>query len=73
MGLAVLVHHLEGHVLAVLLHGLVTPFAADQTLGVKDGVLGIGGELILGGIADEALALLGEGDVGRSDTVACKN
>lgn len=70
MGLAVLLDHLEGHVLAILLDGLVTPFAADETLGIEDGVLGVGGQLVLGGITDQALALLGECDVGRSDTVA---
>lgn len=37
-------------------------------LDVEDGVGGVGGGLVLGRVTDEAF-LLGEGDVGRSDTV----
>lgn len=71
VGLAVLLDHLEGHVLAVLLHGLVRPLAANETLGIEDGVLGVGGQLVLGGITDKALAILGESDVRGRDTVTC--
>jgi hypothetical protein len=67
--LRVLVDHLEGEVLEVMLDRGVAPLAADQTLGVKDCVLRVGGQLILGGVADQTLSLGGEGDVGRRDTV----
>ena len=69
MGLAVLLDHLKGEVFDVVLDGGLAPRATDQTLGVKDGVLGVGRQLVLGGISDETLALGGESDVGRGDTV----
>ena len=38
--------------------------AADQALDREEGVFGIGDRLALGRLADEALAVLGEGDDG---------
>lgn len=38
-------------------------------LDIEHGALGVGGVLVLGGVTDEAL-LIGEGNVGRSDTVS---
>ncbi len=40
-GLAVLLDELEGEVLGVLLEVGLAPLAADETLGVEDGVLGV--------------------------------
>jgi len=42
--------------------------ATDKTLGIENGVGGVHGSLVLGGITDETL-LLGEGNVRRSGTV----
>ena len=42
--------------------------AADQALGVEDGVGRVDGGLVLGGVADKALRV-GEGDVGRGGAV----
>jgi hypothetical protein len=43
--------------------------AADQSLGVEDGVLGVHGDLVLGGITNQTLGV-GETDEGRSGSVA---
>ena len=53
---------LEGPVLHVGLDGSVGELAADQALGVEDGVEGVEGDLVLGGVTDEAFGV-GERDV----------
>ena len=53
---------LVGDELLVLLDHRVVEAAADQALDREDGVLGIGHRLALGRLADEALAVVGEGD-----------
>mmetsp|Transcript_26717 Transcript_26717/g.85792 ORF Transcript_26717/g.85792 Transcript_26717/m.85792 type:complete len:258 (+) Transcript_26717:1574-2347(+) len=67
--LGVLVDDLVRDELGIALHLLVRELAADEALHVVDGALGVGGGLVLGGVADEALGV-GEGDVGRGDAVA---
>merc|ERR1719370_2671166 len=52
MGLGVLVDQLEGEELDVGLDGLVSELAPNETLGIEDSVLGVGGQLVLGGVAD---------------------
>ena len=70
MGLSVFVDYFEREVFDVVLNGLIGPFASNQSFGVKYGVLWVGGELILGCVAYQTLALGGKGHIGRSDTVA---
>jgi hypothetical protein len=52
---AVLLDDLEGPVLGVVLDHGVGELAADQTLGVEDGVGGVHGDLVLGSITDQTL------------------
>lgn len=44
--------HLEGEVLDVMLHSRISPGAANQSLGIKNCVLRVGGELVLGSITN---------------------
>ena len=53
MGLGLLLDNLEGKVLDIALDVLVAPLTTDQTLGVEHGVLGVGGQLILGSISNK--------------------
>ena len=55
-------HDLVGDELLVLLDHRIVEAAADQALDREDGVLGIGDRLALGRLADEPLAVVGEGD-----------
>jgi hypothetical protein len=56
-------------VLHVRLDLSVVELAADKTLGVEDGVVGVHGDLVLGGVADETLRV-GERDVRGRGAVA---
>jgi len=53
----------------LLARDLLVP-AAHEALDGVDGVLGVGDLLVLGGLADESLLLLGEADDGGGDAVA---
>merc|ERR1719357_1210244 len=52
MRLGVLLNKLEGEELDVSLDGLVGELTSDETFGVEDCVLGVGGQLVLGGVTD---------------------
>ena len=52
VGLAVLLDDLEGPVLHVLLNFWVVNLAANESLGVEDGIFRICGKCIPGGISD---------------------
>lgn len=73
-GLAALVDNLEGEVLHVSLDLGVGELATNQSLGVEDGVLGVHGDLVLGGITNQTLGV-GEGNErrGRSVTLVVGN
>jgi NAD-dependent glutamate dehydrogenase len=68
-GLASLVDDLEGEVLHVGLNLGIGELAANQALGVEDGVVGVHRDLVLRGVSDETLRVV-EGDIAGSDTVA---
>ena len=68
-GLATTVDDLEGEVLHVGLDLSIAELAADQTLGVEDGVVGVHGDLVLGGITDQTLGV-GEGNERGGGAVA---
>ncbi len=68
--LVVLLDQRERKQLLVVLHRLVRPQSSDETLCVKDGVLWVRRQLILGGVTDETLTLRRESDVRRRDTVS---
>jgi hypothetical protein len=55
-------HDRVGHQLGVLLGHRIVEAAADQALHREDGVVAIGHGLALGRLADQTLAVLGEGD-----------
>jgi hypothetical protein len=55
--LSALVDDLEREVLHISLHLSVRELAADQALGIEDGVLRVHGNLILGSISDETLSI----------------
>jgi len=67
-GLVVTVDDLEGPVAHILLDGRVVETTADKTLGVKEGVLGVHRNLVLGSITDKTLGV-GEGNIGGGSTV----
>ena len=67
--LLVLVYHLEREVLYILLHRLVRPPTTDHSLHVKDRVLWVGRQLVLGCVSDQTLSFARERDVGRRDTI----
>lgn len=68
--LRVLLEHLEREELDVVLYGRVGPLAAYQPLRVEHRVLGVRRQLVLGGVADQPLALRRECHVRRSYAVA---
>merc|ERR1719447_2715065 len=67
--LGVLLNKLEGEELDVSLDGLVGELTSDETLGVENCILGVGGQLVLGGVTDQPLAVGSEGNVAGGDPV----
>lgn len=69
VGLATLLDDLEGEVLHVGLDLRVLELAANQPLRIEDGVVGVHGDLVLGGISDQTLGV-GKSDEGRGGPVS---
>ena len=70
-GIAVLCFHdLVRHEIEVALHNVLIELAADQSLGGKDGVMGIRNGLPLCGLADKHLSIVTESHDGRRCTIA---
>mmetsp|Transcript_18139 Transcript_18139/g.45706 ORF Transcript_18139/g.45706 Transcript_18139/m.45706 type:complete len:199 (+) Transcript_18139:1999-2595(+) len=69
VGLALAVHNVVGHQLGIALHLLVSELAANQTLHVVDGALGVHGSLVLCGITNQTLAV-SEGHIRGGNAVA---
>ena len=63
-----LVENGEREVLDIGLDLGVVELATDETLRVKDGVVGVHRDLVLGGISDQTL-VVGEGDIRRGGSV----
>mmetsp|Transcript_9027 Transcript_9027/g.22262 ORF Transcript_9027/g.22262 Transcript_9027/m.22262 type:complete len:741 (-) Transcript_9027:31-2253(-) len=68
VGLLVLLNDVETQQLLVLLHRLVAELPADEALHVINGAVRVGGRLVLGGVANEALVVR-EGHVRGGDAV----
>lgn len=62
--------YLEGEILGILLHRRVTPSATNQSLCIKDCVLGVRGQLVLGSITNQTLPFSGKGHIGWGDAVS---
>ena len=67
--LTLLLNELEGEVLDVLLNISLAPLATNETLRVKDRVLGVLGGLVLSSVTNETLVILGESHVRGCNTV----
>mmetsp|Transcript_38837 Transcript_38837/g.97281 ORF Transcript_38837/g.97281 Transcript_38837/m.97281 type:complete len:188 (-) Transcript_38837:125-688(-) len=55
LGLAILADNPEGKVLAILHNSGIIHLAANQALGIENGVRGVGSSLLLGSVADHPL------------------
>lgn len=67
-GLAGLVDNLERPVLHVGLDLGIGELSTNQSLGVEDGVVGVHGDLVFGGITDQSLRVV-ESDIGWGGSV----
>lgn len=67
-GLGCLVNNLERPVLHVGLDLGISELSANQSLGVENSVVGVHGDLILGGISNESLRVV-ESNIGRGGSV----
>ena len=63
MGFAILVDKCKWEEFLVFLNSLLIPPTSNKTLGIKHGVLGVAGQLILGSISNQTLGLSRERNV----------
>nr|QES95443.1 heat shock 70 kDa protein [Philasterides dicentrarchi] len=59
----------EGPLFHVFLDNSIGEFSSDKSFGIKDGVNGVSGNLVLSGISDQSFSF-GEGDIRRSGSVS---
>ena len=71
LGLGTDIDNVEGPMFHVPLNGGIGEIAANQTLGIENGVVGVHSHLVLGGIADQPLGV-GKGHIRGSGTVTLK-
>ena len=67
--LGVLLNKLAGLELDVSLDSLVRQLMSDETLGAEDSVLEVGGQLVLGGVTNQSLAVVSKGNIAGNDNV----
>ena len=67
-GLGSLVNDLERPVLHIGLDLGIGPLSSNKSLGIENSVVGVHGDLVLGGISNESLRVV-EGNVGRGGSV----
>ena len=63
------VTYFERKVLCIGLNILVGVFTTDETFGVEDCVLGIGRQLILGGVTDQTFIIRRKRNIRRRDSL----
>ena len=69
LGLFAICNNLEGPMCHILLNAVIVKASSNQSLGIKDGVLGVHGNLVLGSISNQPLSFC-EGNVGGRRPVA---
>jgi len=62
--------YLEGEELDIMLDSGVRPVTTNETLGIKDCVLRVGGKLVLSSITNQSLIVSSESNIRWSNTVA---
>ena len=61
---------LEREELDILLDILVTPIPTNQPLDIKHGIVGVIGQLVLGGVSDQTFTLLGKCHIRWRDAIS---
>ena len=70
VGLGRLLDRFEGIEFDIILNSLVRPVTTDHPLGVEHGVLGIGGQLVLGSVSYQPFSISGKSDITGGDPVS---
>lgn len=62
--------YLERIVLDITLYRWLLPITPNKPLHIKDGVLRVRGQLVLGSISNQTFTIRGEGHIGRGNTIS---